>query len=543
MLDVSMMTALAADLARQRKLIAAFATALQRECGSVRMFETHISCVIVAAGLAYKFKKAVRLAFLDFSSLEKRRFYCDEELRLNRRLAPEIYLSVVAFCGEPENPVASGEGSPLEYAVKMRAFGQDALWSERIGQGVLTAFEVDGLAHRLDAFHRDAHPAPEDSSWCTPDALERLASENFSELAALAADASTRKDITWLRQSVSLQAKQLHPVFLQRKQAGGIRECHGDLHCANVITVDGQPTAFDCIEFNDSMRWIDVMNDLAFLCMDLECRGGGDLAATLLNAYLERCGDYAGLRVFRYYKTLRAVIRCKVAWLRATQLGRDVADASGYQAQGQTYLDFAIESIRGVQPVIMITHGLPGCGKSTFSELAGELLGAVRIRSDVERKRLHGLAATDRSGLESLYGVSATERTYAHLATLAEQVAAAGWPVVIDAAFLRREQRQPFRLLAARLGIPFFIFDLHASEGTLRRRVAARKEQNRDASDAGVRVLLSQLAQARPLDADEMSDCIEVDTDAGIDPGQAREKCEPILRLRQSVRQTDRPPS
>jgi aminoglycoside phosphotransferase family enzyme/predicted kinase len=517
------------DLARQHRLIAACARKLQREHGSLRMFETHISWVLVAGACAWKVKKAVRFDFIDFSSLDARRRCCEEELRLNRRLAPEIYLSVVAIGGSLEDPVLDGNGRAMEYAVKMRSFSQDALWSERIGQGVISPADIDDLAQRLAAFHRDAAASAQGSPWCRPDMLERTASEVFSGLASLAPDDAARSEIADLRESLNRQAGKLRPVFMERKLAGSVRECHGDLHCANVITVDGRSTAFDCIEFNDAMRWIDVMNDLAFLCMDLECRGRADLAFRLMNAYLEHCGDYGGLRVFRYYRTLRALIRCLVAWLRAAQSITGSEEASRAWAKGRTYLDCAKSGEHAAQPAIVITHGLSGSGKSSISGMVLERLGAVRMRSDIERKRLYGLNASDRSGGDMLYGATATHGTYARLESLAMAVAGAGWPVIIDAAFLQREQRQRFRLLAARLGIPFVILDVHAGEAILRSRVAARAEQGRDASDAGVQVLLSQIAGMQALDADETRTSIRIDTTAGIDASAMQTLCDAIL--------------
>lgn len=517
------------ELARQRRLIAACARKLEREYGPVRIFETHISWVLVGGECAWKVKKAVRFDFLDFSSLDARRRCCEEELRLNRRLAPEIYLSVAAIGGSMEDPVLDGDGPAMEYAVKMRSFASDALWSERIGQGLISPTDIDELAQTLATFHRDAAASPQASPWGSPAALERIASEVFSGLAAMAPDDEARKEIAALRVALCQQATKLRPVFMERKLADRIRECHGDLHCGNVITLDGRSTAFDCIEFNDAMRWIDVMNDLAFLCMDLEYRGRSDLAYRLMNAYLEHCGDYAGLRVLPYYRTLRALVRCRVAWLRATQSTTNGGEASRAWEEGRAYLEYARSSGRAAQSAIVIMHGLSGSGKSVISGMVLERLGAVRMRSDIERKRLDGLSATDRSGGNGLYREVVTRKTYAHLESLAGAVAAAGWPIIIDAAFLKREQRNPFRHLAARLGIPFIVLDVHASEDILRKRVAARAEQGRDASDAGVQVLQSQLAGAQALGAEEEHASIRIDTDAGIDASAVQKICDAIL--------------
>ena len=517
-------------LADQRRLIDAFAAKLGRMHGPVREFETHISRVLVTGEQAWKFKKAVHTPFLDFSTLEKRRRCCEEELRLNRRLAPEIYLSVEAIGGPCDAPVAGANGAALEYAVQMRAFSQDALWSERLRHGRLAATEIDDMAQRLADFHRDAAAAIEDDPWATPEALDRIAAEIFDALMPLAPDRAAARNVARLRKALGLQAIALHPVFLRRRSTGRIRECHGDLHCGNVVTIGGRATAFDCIEFNDSMRWIDVMNDLAFLYMDLSHRGRADFAARLLNAYLECSGDYDGLRVLRYYRTLRALIRCMVAWLRASQLADDAQGAASLLAEGRAYLEAAQRSAAPARPAIVITHGPSGSGKSTLTGWMLERLGAVRLRSDVERKRLHGLASTDRTGGGDLYDEAATRATYARLEMLTAAAACAGFITIVDAAFLDSAQRKPFRLLAARLRIPFFILDLQASGAVLRERVAARAARNQDASDAGVAVLATQLARMQPLDAEEAPVSLAIDAEA--DMGQQAEQARASLLRR-----------
>lgn len=501
-------------LAAQRALIDAFAATLPGQ--PAQIFETHISCVVVAGGFAYKFKKPVRFDFVDFSSLASRSFYCEEELRLNARLAPDIYLGVATISGTPQVPVADGPGEAVEYAVKMRAFEQSALWSHRLRADLLTAGEVDQLAQRVADFHDNAQVAAADSAWCAPAALQAIADETLDQIAVLLDTGEDRQRLQDLHAWEQAQRARLGPLFAARKAGGAIRECHGDLHSGNILTAGGTVEAFDCIEFNDSLRWIDVMNDVAFTCMDLRFRQRPQLAARFLNRYLEARGDYGGLAVLRYYETHRALIRCKVALLRAAQAGISADEAGACRREGLDYLAFAHDRIAPVRPAILVTHGFSGSGKSTLARRLVEALDAVQLRSDVERKRMHGMQPTEHAGA-ALYASDVTQDTYRRLHMLAAQVVQAGWTAIVDATFLQAAQREQFRLLAAELGVPFLILDLRAAETAMQARITQRERSEQDASDAGLDVLARQLANHEPLAAEEMPQVVAVDTEAGAD--------------------------
>ena len=307
--------------------------------------------------------------------------------------------------------------------------------------------------------------------------------------------------------------------FHARLQQGFVRECHGDLHLGNIAVIDGEITIFDCIEFNDAMRWIDVMSEVAFTAMDLEDRGHAALGHRFVNAYVEITGDYAGLAVLRFYLVYRALVRAKIALLRAIQLSPGEARAALY-AERDGYVRLAERYARSPTPAIVITHGITGCGKTTLSQALLEQVGAVRIRTDVERKRLHGLAPTARSdaaAAKALYSADATRRTYDHVLDLAAGVAGAGLVVIVDGTFLRRWQRNRFRALAAELGIPFVVVAFAATEATLRLRVAGRARRGTDASDADLGVLEHQLSRRQALGADEMADVVTYDAEAPLD--------------------------
>lgn len=503
-------------LAAQQQLVQSLCAALQA-AEPVRLFETHISWVLVTKDYAYKIKKAVRFDFLDFSLLKARRRYCEEELRLNRRLAPELYLDVLAITGSVEAPRLGGQGAAIEYVVRMRAFGQDALWSERIASGLIEPAEIDSLAGRLAQFHHVAPASRLDNPWGTPPQLLACANDILDTLSDSLQDLVSKPRVDGLLNWHRARHAQLGETFKRRKREGYVRDGHGDLHCANVLTLQGLSTAFDCIEFSDGLRWIDVLNDMAFVVMDLEVRGRPDLAARLLNRYLEISGDYGDLDVLRYYLVMRALVRCKVHLLRMQELSVGTLQRAECERSMQAYLDYAAAWIRPGQQAVMIMHGFSGSGKSTVAGAVVAQCGALRIRSDVERKRMSGLDPADHSASNdnALYSLQSTEATYARLHLLARRIVEAGWPVVIDAAFLDRDQRQRFSRLARECHVPFLIFDVIASEARMRERLAKRAAEGHDPSDASAAVLARQLVSHDPLTAEEQVYTETIDSENG----------------------------
>lgn len=521
-------------LARQRMLVEGLARLLEAGGHAAARFETHISWVIVAGGYAWKIKKALRLPYLDFSTLAARRFYCMEELRLNRRLGSGLYLAVVPLAGTSDEPIPGGEGPASEYAVLMRAFDQQAVWERRIAAGILGGAEAGMLAARLARFHLDAPRAPPAAAWGAPDTVAAAFGATLDELAQRLGgggdEDGSSGDLAALRQWEAGSRTALADRLARRKAAGMVRECHGDLHCGNILTLDGQVQVFDCIEFNEALRWIDVMDDLAFLDMDLAVRGRPELAAGLLSRYLELTGDYDGLAVLRHYRVHRALVRAKVLLLRADQPGEPGAREAA-RRDGLRYLACARGGMRAGPAAILITHGCSGSGKTHFSRLLVQELGAVQVRSDVERKRL---AAAGQAGMAGLapgtppYGEAATRATYARLLDLARAIAGAGWPVVVDATFLAAAERARFQALAKELDLPFFIVDLRARRATMIARLRSRNRAGNDVSDADEAVLERQLRGGDPLAPDELARTIVVDTDAGDAAASLRAACVPV---------------
>jgi aminoglycoside phosphotransferase family enzyme/predicted kinase len=471
----------------------------------VDLVETHASWLVLADDLAYKIKKPLTLPFLDYGTLERREACCRAELQLNRRLAPELYLDVVPIGGSPDKPRIGAEPA-IEWAVRMRRFDETARLDHVAACGALKPEQVAQLAASLYAFHSCAPVAPPDNRFGEPERIAEAARENFVELRQWLPRADHPRIealANWSEDEFTRRADD----FAARKREGCIREGHGDLHLGNLVLIDGQVTAFDCIEFNDDFRWNDPASEVAFVWIDLLDHGRPGLAAAFLNAWLEAGGDFAAVKLLRFYAVYRAVVRAKIAALRARQ--EDATTAAEEIATACGYLDLARKIAVPPAPTLAITCGLSGSGKTTASTArlldterpeAGSLL---RIRSDVERKRLFGLAAWESSRSPpdgGIYAPEATARTYARLLALSREMLLAGWPVIVDAAFLKRAERDSFAALAAEFGVGFSILATEAPPDELRRRLRARRG---DASEATVDVLERQFEWFEPLSAAE----------------------------------------
>jgi len=325
------------DAASQRRMV----DALRRALGA-QLIETHISDVLIAGHDAWKIKKALDLGFADFSTLALRRFYCEEELRLNRRTAPQLYLDVQPVTGTIDAPSIGGPGAAIDWVLHMRAFDQDGLWDRLAARGALGAEQVDALVEALCVLHRDAAVAAADSRYGRPEHVRAPMSDNLQVLGTLCSDADERAWLDGLRQWEAQAFASLREVFEQRHAAGRVREAHGDLHLGNVTQIDGRPVLFDCLEFSADLRWTDVFSDVGFMAMDLRSHGLAALAHRFVNAYVERSGDADGLRVLRYYQVHRALVRAKVAAMRSAQLA-DAAAQPERQALHR-YLQVALDS-------------------------------------------------------------------------------------------------------------------------------------------------------------------------------------------------------
>jgi len=475
---------------------------------AVRVVETHISWVFLTGEFAYKVKKPVKLPFLDFSTLEARQRFCLEELRLNRRLAAEIYLDVVPIGGTPDAP-RIGAAPAIEYAVKMVEFPADARLDRVIARRALEPSEVTAFAERLCVFHRDLEPAPTASDYGSPATIRRVVAENVEQaraVGALAAE-SARALRAWLDD----HGERVGALLAARRAAGNIRECHGDLHLENLIDWHGELVAFDALEFDAALRFIDSIDEVGFLTMDLLAHGRADVGYRFLNRYLEISGDYAAVTLLRYYMVHRALVRAKV---------RALVAASGQPAAAlgaaRPYADLALQLCQAGQPMLLITHGFSGSGKTTWTNELLARLPAIRLRSDVVRKQQAGLdeLGTSESPVGGgLYGERRSANVYGALADCAAGLLRAGHDVITDATFLRRSERDRFAALAADAGASFRILEFAAQPDTLRERIATRNARRDDPSEATLDVLEWQLARADPLGADELAQTVRIETE------------------------------
>jgi aminoglycoside phosphotransferase family enzyme/predicted kinase len=488
-------------------LVNALRKLLSKETGqSVDLIETHLSWILLTPMYAYKLKKPVHYSFVDFSSVEARKHFCEEELRLNRRFAPSIYLDVLPVRGSRAAPRMGGVSSraPIDHLIVMRRFAQSSLMRNLLIAGGLEPVWLDGLAKQLARLHAHAAASPS-PAWGSPQRIVRSAADVLAALQMQHDDPRHAQLSAWL----DMQENTLQLPWAARQKGGSVRECHGDLHMGNVALIEGELLPFDCIEFDPGLRWIDVMSDVAFLTMDLKAHGRSDLAARFLDAWLQRSGDHAGLQVLHFYEVYRALVRAMTSGLGKPSSG--AAPSPDYLACAAEWVASPRDNAR-----LLITHGLSGSGKSTIASQLLRAAGAIRIRSDVERKRLFGLAPLERStslGLD-IYTAQATNDTFESLRQRARAALKAGYPVIVDAAFLQRDERRRFQALAAELQVPYSILDCQASPVTLRQRVMARAASGLDASEAGIEVLERQLASHQPLEADELAFAIKVSAEA-----------------------------
>jgi hypothetical protein len=465
-----------------RQLAQALRELLERRTAApVELVETHLSWILLTRRVALKLKKAVRLPFVDYASVEARRHCCLEELRVNRRFAPTLYRAVLAVRGTPEAPRFGGAGEPIDHVVCMRRFPDGALLSERLEHGLDTAL-LEQFAMQLEGLHRAAPRLARCVPKAWPEQVLQAMLAVMNQLCALGAE----ERIAPLRDWVDAQARALWEVWQARRQDGAVRECHGDLHAGNLVLLDNRIVAFDAIDFDPGLRWIDVMSDVAFLAMDLQARGRADLAFAFVDEYLQAGGDFGGVRVLRFYAVYRALVRMLAGLLARSDSGPDYGAAARHWAgEGAARL--------------VITHGLSGSGKSTAARALARSAGAIRVRSDVERKRLFGdLRGGDGDGHE-LYSPQASRRTYEHLVEAARAGLEAGLVVIVDAAFLRVADRRRFATLARQQGVPFEILHCVADDATSRERLQARARRGADPSDATVAVWEAQKRQVEAL--------------------------------------------
>ena len=482
---------------------------------SVSLIETHISWVFLTGDYVYKVKKPVNFGFLDFSSLERRRHFCEEEVRLNRRFAPAFYLDAVPIVGPPAAArilragEVSGDGEPIEWAVQLKQFDEAGRLDRLLDGGGLSAQGCEELAVEMARIQDRLEIADETTPWGTSEAVADAIDSTLGRLRQHRPEICER--VAVLERDMHCRLEACSGAIEARRRAGRVRQCHGDLHLANIVWHEGRFVPFDSIEFSDALRWIDVASDVAFLAMDLESRGRGDLATTFTSSWIEAADDHHAAVVLPVYLIYRAMVRATVAAIRSMQsnVGQhaDPAAAAAANAESDRYLALAERLLVDRRPLLVATSGVSGSGKTTVAGEVAAALGAVRLRSDVERKRIAGMAATDRPHdavqEAAIYSPESTRRTYARLAKLARLILASGTSVVVDAACNRRWERRMLADAAREAGVPMVWLSLEVPEEVAVARVAARQAVGTDASDASVDIVRAQFAAREPILPDE----------------------------------------
>lgn len=483
------------------------------EVSAIQVVETHISWILLTGARAYKLKKPLNLGFLDFRDLEARRYYCEEELRLNRRLAGSIYEAVVPITGTADAPVIAGSGPVIEYALRMHQFDPDQTLDKLCDRHELTGAQLDELACQIAEFHRSVPALPPDSPLGDLALLRQAMIDNFVTIEAYLDNPDDIEQAERLKAWSESKFDQQQPLLSKRVKDGMVRECHGDLHLGNVVWYQGAITVFDCIEFNESFRWIDTANDLAFLIMDLESRGHTGWAFRALNHYLEYHGDFEALPLMVMFKAYRAMVRAKVALLSPAE---NDLQREEQRRLYQRYIALVERYAQGPEPWLAITTGYSASGKSHVGAKLAEHFGMIRLRSDVERKRLFALGPTERSDSvpgSGIYTLEATKATYARLGMLARDVLRAGYPVVVDSAALKREERESLTRVAQELGLFSLLIVCEAPEAVLRERIRQRAFNRHEVSEATENILERQLSAAEPPTISESAHIIYVHTD------------------------------
>ncbi|MFA7061020.1 MAG: AAA family ATPase [Pedobacter sp.] len=464
---------------------------------SVELLQTHVSWIFLTDKHAFKLKKPVNFGFLNFSTIDLRRFYCNEEVRLNRRLCPDIYEGVVELRETSGGAAFHGNGSVIDYAVKMKRLPADRMLDNLVNNNRISGAEIQEVARIIANFHLNAPTSPAIAEFGQLDRIMFNWEENFEQMIPFEETTLSEVERNRIKAWVSSFAAENADLFKRRVDEGFIRECDGDIHLENICMMDDKVYIFDCIEFNERFRYCDTVADVAFLLMDLDFHGRRDLADEVVITYFETSGDTSMIALIDYYKLYRAFVRGKVESLHMIDSCIDIQEQERVRTKAIRYFRLALGYIERsrLRPTLFITCGLMGSGKSTLAIRLSFELGITSFDSDIVRKKMADIS-TDTPVFhaygEGLYTSQVNDSTYAELFRLAETELAAGRSVIIDASFKRKEERSRFAALAKSHTASFAILYVTCNELENRLRLAERAASGQSVSDGRAELLERQ---------------------------------------------------